>query len=176
MAIAVSGIRQMLDEDIRAGFVDKNFTVDRVINDRILKIAQQELRAEGKLNLAGSTRALDHAERGLVRHACSGRFRHGRGLADLQPRNANEISSRAVKAVHVHIIRSEPVRKLARFRFYMARRFEQNLAVHDALREPRKRKLRRLPLALGRQHIDVTFRLAHGELESAAASHLYRQR
>jgi ABC-type nitrate/sulfonate/bicarbonate transport system substrate-binding protein len=49
LSIAVSGIQQMLDEDIRAGFVDKNFTIDRVINDRILKIAQQELRAEGKL-------------------------------------------------------------------------------------------------------------------------------
>jgi ABC-type nitrate/sulfonate/bicarbonate transport system substrate-binding protein len=49
LSIAVSGIQQMLDEDIRAGFVDKNFSVDRVINDRILKIAQQELRAEGKL-------------------------------------------------------------------------------------------------------------------------------
>ena len=49
LSIAVSGIEQMLDEDIRAGFVDSKFTVDRVINDRILKIAQQELRAEGKL-------------------------------------------------------------------------------------------------------------------------------
>ena len=49
LAIAVPGIQQMLDEDIRAGFVDKNFTVDRVINDRLLKVAQQELRAEGKL-------------------------------------------------------------------------------------------------------------------------------
>jgi len=49
LSIAVPGIQQMLDEDIRAGLVDKNFTVDRVINDRILKIAQQELRAEGKL-------------------------------------------------------------------------------------------------------------------------------
>ena len=39
----------MLDEDIRAGLVDSKFTIDRVINDRILKIAQQELRAEGKL-------------------------------------------------------------------------------------------------------------------------------
>jgi hypothetical protein len=45
----VAGIQQMLDEDIRSGLVDKSFTVDRVINDRILKIAQQELRAEGKL-------------------------------------------------------------------------------------------------------------------------------
>ncbi len=49
LSIAVPGIQQMLDEDIRAGFVDKGFTVDRVINDRILKSAQQELRAEGKL-------------------------------------------------------------------------------------------------------------------------------
>jgi len=49
LSIAVPGIQQMLDEDIRTGLVDKNFTVDRVINDRILKIAQQELRAEGKL-------------------------------------------------------------------------------------------------------------------------------
>ncbi|HUR71903.1 MAG TPA: ABC transporter substrate-binding protein, partial [Candidatus Limnocylindrales bacterium] len=49
LSIAVPGIQQMLDEDIRTGLVEKNFTVDRVINDRILKIAQQELRAEGKL-------------------------------------------------------------------------------------------------------------------------------
>src|SRR6266545_2690986 len=49
LSIAVAGIQQMLDEDIRSGVVDKNFTVDRVINDRILKIAQQELRTEGKL-------------------------------------------------------------------------------------------------------------------------------
>ena len=44
-----AGLQQMLDEDIRAGLVDKNFTLDRVVNDRILKLAQQELRAEGKL-------------------------------------------------------------------------------------------------------------------------------
>ena len=49
LSIVTSGLQQMLDEDIRAGLVDKNFTLDRVINDRILKIAQQELRAEGKL-------------------------------------------------------------------------------------------------------------------------------
>jgi hypothetical protein len=39
----------MLDEDIRAGLVDSKFTVDKVINDRILKKAQEELRAEGRL-------------------------------------------------------------------------------------------------------------------------------
>jgi NitT/TauT family transport system substrate-binding protein len=49
LSIAVPGIQQMLDEDIRSGLVDSKFTVDRVINDRILKLAQQELRAEGKL-------------------------------------------------------------------------------------------------------------------------------
>ena len=49
LSVAVPGLQQMLDEDIRAGLVDKNFTLDRVVNDRILKIAQQELRAEGKL-------------------------------------------------------------------------------------------------------------------------------
>jgi NitT/TauT family transport system substrate-binding protein len=49
LSIAVPGIQQMLDEDIRAGFVDKGFTVDRVINDKPLKTAQQELRSEGRL-------------------------------------------------------------------------------------------------------------------------------
>ena len=49
MSIATSGLQQMLDDDIRTGLVGKNFTLDRVVNDRILKIAQQELRAEGKL-------------------------------------------------------------------------------------------------------------------------------
>jgi hypothetical protein len=39
----------MLDEDIRAGLVDSKFTLDRVIDDRMLKTAQQELRAEGRL-------------------------------------------------------------------------------------------------------------------------------
>jgi hypothetical protein len=39
----------MLDEDIRSGIVDEKFTLDRVINDRILKQAQQELRNEGRL-------------------------------------------------------------------------------------------------------------------------------
>lgn len=49
LSIVTPGLQQMLDEDIRAGLIDKNFTLDRVINDRILKIAQQELRAEGRL-------------------------------------------------------------------------------------------------------------------------------
>jgi NitT/TauT family transport system substrate-binding protein len=49
LSIAADGIQIMLDEDIRAGLVDKSFTLDRVINDRILKQAQQELRKEGRL-------------------------------------------------------------------------------------------------------------------------------
>src|SRR5918992_370067 len=49
LSIATAGLQQMLDEDIRAGLVDRNFTLDRVVNDRTLKQAQQELRAEGKL-------------------------------------------------------------------------------------------------------------------------------
>ena len=49
LSIVTSGLQQMLDEDIRSGLVDKNFTLDRVITDRLLKVAQQELRAEGRL-------------------------------------------------------------------------------------------------------------------------------
>jgi ABC-type nitrate/sulfonate/bicarbonate transport system substrate-binding protein len=49
LSIVTAGLQQMLDEDVRTGLIDKNFTLDRVINDRILKVAQQELRAEGKL-------------------------------------------------------------------------------------------------------------------------------
>jgi len=49
LSIVHGGLQQMLDEDIRTGAVDKNFTLDRVVNDRILKLAQHELKAEGKL-------------------------------------------------------------------------------------------------------------------------------
>jgi hypothetical protein len=47
---AVDGIQVVLEEDIQAGLVDKKMTVDRVINDRVLKLAQQELRKEGRLS------------------------------------------------------------------------------------------------------------------------------
>jgi len=50
LSIAADGIQVMLEEDIRAGLVDKSMTVDRVINDRMLKVAQQELRREGRLS------------------------------------------------------------------------------------------------------------------------------
>lgn len=49
LSVAHDGIQIMLDEDIRAGVVDKKFTLDRVINERILKQAQQELKSEGRL-------------------------------------------------------------------------------------------------------------------------------
>jgi ABC-type nitrate/sulfonate/bicarbonate transport system substrate-binding protein len=49
LSVAYDGIQVMLDEDIRSGVVNKKMTLDRVINDRLLKQAQQELRAEGRL-------------------------------------------------------------------------------------------------------------------------------
>jgi ABC-type nitrate/sulfonate/bicarbonate transport system substrate-binding protein len=49
LSLNVAGFQFMLDEDKRSGIIDGKFTLDRVINDRILKIAQQELRAEGRL-------------------------------------------------------------------------------------------------------------------------------
>lgn len=49
MSVAWDGIQTMLDDDHRTGLVDKKFTLDRVIDDRILKQAQQELRKEGRL-------------------------------------------------------------------------------------------------------------------------------
>lgn len=45
----VSGFQFMLDEDKRNGLIDARLTLDRVINDKLLKSAQQELRAEGRL-------------------------------------------------------------------------------------------------------------------------------
>ncbi len=50
LSIARDGIQLMVEEDIRAGLVDEKMTVDRVINDRILKLAQDELRREGRLS------------------------------------------------------------------------------------------------------------------------------
>ena len=49
LSVAHDGIQIMLDEDIRTGLVDKSFTLDRVIDERILKRAQQELKNEGRL-------------------------------------------------------------------------------------------------------------------------------
>jgi ABC-type nitrate/sulfonate/bicarbonate transport system substrate-binding protein len=49
LSVAAPGIQLMLDEDIRSGLVDKKMTLDKVVNERVLKRAQDELRAEGKL-------------------------------------------------------------------------------------------------------------------------------
>jgi NitT/TauT family transport system substrate-binding protein len=49
LSVASEGIQIMLDDDIHTGLVDKKFTLERVINDRVLKQAQQELRNEGRL-------------------------------------------------------------------------------------------------------------------------------
>ena len=49
LSVNLPGLQFMLDEDKRNGLIDGKFTLDRVINDTVLKIAQQELRAEGRL-------------------------------------------------------------------------------------------------------------------------------
>jgi NitT/TauT family transport system substrate-binding protein len=45
----IEGFQFMLDEDKRNGLIDSKMTLDRVISARLLKLAQQELRAEGRL-------------------------------------------------------------------------------------------------------------------------------
>lgn len=50
LSVPVDGIQIMLDEDIRGGLVDNKMSLDRVINDRILRQAQLELRKEGRLS------------------------------------------------------------------------------------------------------------------------------
>ena len=49
LSVNVLGLQFMLDEDKRNGLVDGKFTLERVVNDKTLKLAQQELRAEGRL-------------------------------------------------------------------------------------------------------------------------------
>jgi ABC-type nitrate/sulfonate/bicarbonate transport system substrate-binding protein len=49
LSVNLTGLQFMLDEDKRSGLVDAKFTLDRAINDRAMKQAQQELRAEGRL-------------------------------------------------------------------------------------------------------------------------------
>lgn len=50
LSVAADGIQLMLDEDIRSGLVDKKMTLDQVIDDRILKLAREELKREGRLS------------------------------------------------------------------------------------------------------------------------------
>jgi ABC-type nitrate/sulfonate/bicarbonate transport system substrate-binding protein len=49
LSFNISGFQFMLDEDKRSGLIDGKFTLDRVMNDKLLKVAQQELRVEGRL-------------------------------------------------------------------------------------------------------------------------------
>lgn len=50
LSIDKAGMQATLEEDISAGIVDARFTVDKAIDEKILKQAQQELRAEGRLH------------------------------------------------------------------------------------------------------------------------------
>lgn len=45
----IEGFQFMLDEDKRNGLIDAKVTLDHVFSDKLLKVAQQELRAEGRL-------------------------------------------------------------------------------------------------------------------------------
>ena len=49
LSVNVPGLQLMLDEDKRNGLIDGKFTLERVVSDKTLKLAQQELRAEGRL-------------------------------------------------------------------------------------------------------------------------------
>lgn len=49
LSVNISGLQVMLDEDKRNNLIDGKFTVERAVNDKLLKIAQQELRAEGRI-------------------------------------------------------------------------------------------------------------------------------
>jgi ABC-type nitrate/sulfonate/bicarbonate transport system substrate-binding protein len=49
LSVNVPGVQFMLDEDKRNGLIDTKFALDRVISDKTLKAAQQELRTEGRL-------------------------------------------------------------------------------------------------------------------------------
>lgn len=49
LSVNMAGLQFMLDEDKRNGLIDGKFSLGRVINDKALKTAQQELRSEGRL-------------------------------------------------------------------------------------------------------------------------------
>lgn len=49
LSVGTEGLQQILDEDVRNGVVDKSMTVDKAVDTRLLKVAQQELRREGRL-------------------------------------------------------------------------------------------------------------------------------
>jgi sulfonate transport system substrate-binding protein len=45
----IEGFQFMLDEDKRNGLIESKMTLDQVFSDKLLKLAQRELRAEGRL-------------------------------------------------------------------------------------------------------------------------------
>ncbi len=45
----LEGFQFMLDEDERSGLIDAKMTLDHLFSNKLLKVAQQELRAEGRL-------------------------------------------------------------------------------------------------------------------------------
>jgi NitT/TauT family transport system substrate-binding protein len=49
LSLNLAGFQFILDEDKRNGLVEGKFNLESAINDRILRLAQQELRAEGRL-------------------------------------------------------------------------------------------------------------------------------
>jgi ABC-type nitrate/sulfonate/bicarbonate transport system substrate-binding protein len=49
LSLNLAGFQFMLDEDKRNGLVEAKFNLESAINDKILRLAQQELRAEGRL-------------------------------------------------------------------------------------------------------------------------------
>ena len=49
LSVGTEGLQQILDEDVRNGVVDKSMTVDKAVDTRILRLAQQELRRDGRL-------------------------------------------------------------------------------------------------------------------------------
>ena len=49
LSIPLDGLQEVLAEDIRAGVVDGKMTLDRVVDDRLLKQVQSEMRREGRI-------------------------------------------------------------------------------------------------------------------------------
>jgi len=49
LSIPFDGLQEVLAEDIRSGVVDGKMTLDRVVDDRLLKQVQSEMRREGRL-------------------------------------------------------------------------------------------------------------------------------
>lgn len=49
LSIPLDGLQEVLAEDIRSGVVEAKMTLDRVVDDRLLKQVQSEMRREGRL-------------------------------------------------------------------------------------------------------------------------------